>query len=84
MVKAQEVESLGASCEVRDPGLLGMQPQPERGQGRRHQLAGLNGLLAGRAQDHEIVRVPHQHSQPPPLGRPRLIKHVQRDVGEQR
>ena len=30
MVEAQEVESLGTSGEVRDPGLLGMQSQPER------------------------------------------------------
>jgi hypothetical protein len=84
MVEAQEVESFGASCKVRDPGLLGMQSQPECGQSRRGLLAGLDGLLAGRAQDDEVVRVTRQHSQSPPLGRPRLIEDVQGDVGEQR
>jgi len=29
MVKAQEVKPLGTSVEVRDPGLVGVQAQPE-------------------------------------------------------
>ena len=84
MVKAQEVESLGASREAHDLGLVGMQPQPERPKDRRRQFAGLDGLLLGGAQDDQIICVPDQHSQPPPLGRPRLIEDVQRDVGQQR
>jgi hypothetical protein len=40
VVKAEEVESLGASSELHDPGLLGRKTQPELGQDRRHQLAG--------------------------------------------
>ena len=47
MMKAEEIEPLGACSEARDPGLLRVQPQPERIQDRRHQLAGLLGLLAG-------------------------------------
>ena len=49
MLKAEEVEPLGAHGEVRDPGLLGVQSQPDRIQHRRHQLAGFFGLLAGGA-----------------------------------
>jgi len=59
-----------------------MQPQPESVQHRRHQLAGLLGLLAGGAQDHQVIRVLHQHPQPLPATLPRLIEHVQGDVGE--
>ena len=84
MLEAQKRESLGASCEVRDPGLLGVQPQPEHVQDRRYQLAGLLGLLAGGAQDHQVIRILHQLSQPLPATLPRLIEHVQGDVCEQR
>ena len=49
MLEAEKREALSASCEVRDPGLLGMQPQPEPVQDRRHELAGLLGLLTGSA-----------------------------------
>jgi hypothetical protein len=84
MVEAEKVKALGTPCEARDPGLLGMQTQPERPKHRRHQLAGLDGLLAGGAEDDEVVRVTHQHSQPPSLGRPRLIENAQGDVAEQR
>ena len=84
MVEAEEVEPLGTSGEVRDPGLLGMQSQPERVQDRRHQLAGLFGLLAGGAKDDQVICVLHQHSQPLPARLPRLIERVQGDVREQR
>jgi hypothetical protein len=73
MLKPQEREALGAACEAHDPRLLGMQPQPERPEDRRHQLAGLIGLLLGRAQDHEVICILHQHPQPSPVGRPHLI-----------
>jgi len=41
--------------ELRDPGLLGIQPQPEHVQDRRHQLTGLLGLLAGGAENDEVI-----------------------------
>ena len=82
MMKAEEIEPFDASREVRDPGLLGVQPQPERIQDRRHQLAGLFGLLAGGAQGDKIICVLHQHSQPLPPRLPRLIEYVQSDVCE--
>ena len=84
MLEPQERESLGASCEVRDPGLLWVQAQPERIQDRRHQLAGLLGLLAGGAQDHQIICVLHQHPEALPATLPRPVEHVQSDVCEQR
>ena len=84
MLKAEKVEPFGAFGEVHDPGLLGMQPQPEGVQDRRYQLAGLLGLLAGGAQRDEIICVLHQHPQPLPARFPRLIEHVQRDVCEHR
>jgi hypothetical protein len=58
-----------------------VQAQPERVQDRRHQLAGLLGLLAGGAQ---VICVLHQHSEALPASLPRLIEHVQSDVCEQR
>jgi hypothetical protein len=84
MVKAEKVESFGASCEVRDPGLLRVQSQPDHVQDRRHQLAGLLGLFAGGAEDHEVIAVPDQRPQPLRAARPRFIERVQGDVGEQR
>ena len=58
MVKAQEVKALGTSGEVHGKhGLLGMQTHPECRHGRRRQLAGRVGLLAGGAQDDEVVGV---------------------------
>ena len=84
MLKAQEDEALGASCETHNPRLFGMQPQPERLEGRCHQLTSLFGLLSGGAQDHEVICVLHQHPQPLPCALPRLIEEMQSDVREQR
>lgn len=56
MLEAQKVKAFGASGEVRDPGLLRVQSQPESAQYRRHQFAGRLGLLAGGAQDHQVIR----------------------------
>jgi len=61
-----------------------VQSQPESVQNRRHQLAGLHGLLAGSGQDHQVIRILHQHPQPLPATLPRLIEHVQSNIGEQR
>jgi hypothetical protein len=69
---------------VRDPGLLRVQSQPESVQDRRHQLAGLLGLLAGGAQDHQVICVLHQHPEPLPAACPCFIEHVQSNIGEQR
>jgi hypothetical protein len=82
VLEAQERESLGASGETRDPGLVGVRAQPEHVQDRRHQRAGPLGPLAGGAWDHQIIRVPHQHPEAPPAALPRPIEHVQGDVGE--
>jgi hypothetical protein len=71
VLEAQKRESLGASGETRDPGLVGVQAQPEHVQDRRHELAGLFGLLAGAAQDHQIICVPHQHPEALPAALPR-------------
>ena len=84
MLKAEEIEPFGASGEVRDPGLGGVQAQPESVQDHRHQLTGLLGLLAGGAQRDEVICVLHQHPQPLPATLPRLIEHVQSDVCKQR
>jgi hypothetical protein len=61
-----------------------MQPQPEHVQDRRHQLAGLFGLLARGAEDHKVICILHQHPEALPATLPRLIEQVQRDVCEQR
>ena len=61
-----------------------MQPQPEFGENRRRPLTGLLGLLAGDAQDDEVIAVPDQRPEPCPVRRPRLVQDMQRDVGEQR
>jgi hypothetical protein len=54
MMEAQEIEALCTPGEVRDSGLLGMQPQPERPDRRRDQVASLFGLLSGRAENNEV------------------------------
>jgi hypothetical protein len=61
-----------------------MQPQPEPVRDRRHEFAGLLGLLTGSAQDHQVIRILHQHPQPLPATLPRPIEHVQGNIGEQR
>ena len=84
MVEAQEVEPLGTSCEVHDPGLLGMQPQPEVGEDRRDQLAGPSAwrLVAQRTTRSSayLTSTPNRC----PSRCQRLIQGVQRDVREQR
>jgi len=84
MVEAQEVEPFGTSLEVHDPGLVGMQPQPEWGQDRRHAPLGLVGARTVGAQDHEIIGVSNEHPQLPTAVRPGLVEDVEGDVGQQR
>lgn len=84
MVEAEEIETLSAPGEVDDTGLLRMQLQPELGQHRTGQCARLLGAFPGRAQDHEIVAVPHQHPEPVPVALPCLVQDVQGNIGEQR
>jgi len=74
MVEAEEIETLSAPGEVDDTGLLRMQLQPELGQHRTGQCARLLGAFPGRAQDHEIVAVPHQHPEPVPVALPASSK----------
>jgi hypothetical protein len=56
MMEAEEVEPFRASGEVRDPGLLRVQPQTESVQDRRRQPPGLFGPVAGGATDNEVSR----------------------------
>lgn len=83
MVEPAEIESLRASGETDDAGLVGMQPQPEASQHVCDPTVSLDGSLAGRAQDHEVVGVSHEHTQSAAL-LPGAIQHVERDVGQQR
>ena len=76
MVKAQKVESLGTSVEVRDPGLLRMQPQPESAQDHRRLLARLFSTSASGAEDDEVVGISDQRPEPLPAIGPRLIENV--------
>jgi hypothetical protein len=66
VVEAQQVEALGTPGEVRDPRLVGMQPQPEFGEDVRRSLLGPFGLEAGGAEDDEVVAVPDQRPIPLP------------------
>jgi hypothetical protein len=82
MMKAQEVKALPALGEGDDPGLVGVQVQPERCQDRRHPLTGLFGPLPGVAQHDEIIGVTNQRPQIAQR-RPVLVEDVQGDVGQQ-
>ena len=80
MMKAQEVKPLDAALQARDPGLLGRQAQPEIGQNRRRPSSGLFGLLAGGAEDDEVVGVANQRPLLRAARRPLLVQDVQSDV----
>jgi hypothetical protein len=83
VVKAQEVETLRSVSKIHDPGLVGMQSQPERSQSGFGQVTGLFGSFPGRAEDDKVVRITDQRSQSPSTAGPRLVKDVENDVGEQ-
>ena len=81
-VTPEEVETLTALPKVDHTGLLRVQHQPEvTEQGFRPPM-GFLGLTAGRAQDHEVIRVADQLAGA--ARGPGLIEGVQEDVGQQR
>nr|WTB34367.1 hypothetical protein OG781_37050 [Streptomyces sp. NBC_00830] len=84
MMEAEEIETLATPGEVDDAGLLRMQLQPEADQHRPGQFPRLHGTFPGRAQDHEVVAVPHQHPEPVPTSLPCSVQDVQSNIGEQR
>jgi hypothetical protein len=84
VMEAQEVEAFGTLGKVHDPGLFGMQAQPERSKDRPRPLLGLFGPLTSRAQDHEVVGVTNERSQPIACCRPRLVEDREGDVCQQR
>jgi hypothetical protein len=83
MVEAEEVETLLATGEPHDPGLVGMQLQSQRRKDRRHLLQRLFGARPASAEHDEIVGEPHQHPELAAAARPFRIQHVQRDVAQQ-
>jgi hypothetical protein len=84
MLEAQEDETLLPLCEAGDPGLVGMQSQPQRFQDRLDPGLGLYDPGPRRGEHDEVVTVSDQRSQPVTLSAPRLIEHVQHDVGHER
>ena len=83
MMEAQEVETLRPFAKIGDPGLVGMQAQPEGFQGRLGQVPGRFGPFPGRAEDDEVVAVTDQRPQSLSTAGPRLVEDVEGDVGEQ-
>ena len=62
VVKPQEVETLRSLPKIHDPGLVGMQVQPEWFQGRFSQVTSLLGSFLSRTEDHEIIAITNQRS----------------------
>ncbi len=83
MMKPEEDKALGASLKAHDPGLVGMQPQPERFQGRPNQRACLLGTFTGRAQDNNIIGIADQHPQEASVASPFLVEDVEHHVGQE-
>jgi hypothetical protein len=84
MMKPQKVEALRTTAEVCNAGLVGMQPQPDRGQRDLGQRSGQFGTFSGRTHDNKVVGVTDQHPCSLSVALEGLIEDVQRDVGEQR
>ena len=82
--RAQEVETSRPAPYIHDPGLVRVQPQPERSQNGLGQTTSLFGSFSSGAQDDEVVGEPDQHPQSLPTALPRLVEDVQGNVGEQR
>jgi hypothetical protein len=83
-VEAEEVDPLLSAGEADDPGLVGVQVQPQTGQDLGHPPARLLGVCTASAQHQEVVGVPHQHPEAARRARPFRIQHVERDVAQQR
>lgn len=84
MMEPQIVEALRTVAKVCELGLVGMQPQPEWGQGGLSQRSGLFSPLSSRAHHDEVVGVTNQHPQSLSFAFPSLVEDVECDVGEQR
>jgi hypothetical protein len=67
-VEAEEVETLLATGEPHDPGLVGMQLQSQRRKDRRHPSQRLFGARPASAEHDEESRRGESH--PPPLAEP--------------
>ena len=83
MVEAQEVETLRPFAKIGDPGLVGMQAQPEGFQGLFGQVPSRFGSFRGRAEDDKVVAVTDQRPQSLSATRPNLVEDMEGDVGEQ-
>lgn len=78
---SKKVETLPAFPKVHDLRLVRMQLQPQPGQDLPRRVQSHLRLVSRPAQDHEVVGIPHQHSDSPALEFP--VEGVQVDVGEQ-
>ena len=81
-MEPQEIKSLSTLGEAHDPGLVGMQSQPEVGQNRLHPPLSLDDLAAAGTDDDEVIAIPHQCSQTRAAGLPRLVEDMEGYVGE--
>ncbi len=84
MLEAEEDKAILPPLEAGDPGLVGMQPQPQRFQDRLDPGLGLNDPGPRRGEHDEVVTVPDQRPQPLALSAPRLVEDMENDVGQQR
>jgi hypothetical protein len=82
MVEPEEFKALRSSPKVHDPGLVGVQLQPEWCQGGFSQVPGRNSPFPAGAEDDEIIGEPGQCSQSPSRLLPRLVEDMEGDVGE--
>jgi hypothetical protein len=83
VVESQEVKAFCPAPDVHDPGLVGMQSEPERPKGGFSQVTGLLGSFLGDAEDDIIIGKTDQLSQSPSRPDPCVIMDVEGDVGEQ-
>ena len=83
VVESQKVKAFRPAPDVHDPGLVGMQSEPERLKGGFSQVTGLLGSFLGDAEDDIVISKTDQLSQSPSRPDPCLIEDVEGDVGEQ-
>jgi hypothetical protein len=82
MMKAQEVETLRSVPKIHDPGLVGMQVQPEWAQGGFGQVTSVFGSFPCGAEDDKVVAITDQRPHSPSIVGPDLIEDMEGDVGE--